>query len=133
MSQYCNSCGSENLNEATFCSKCGTKLLKQTGGEDNSSIEKESDELGFGWWTTWAWLGLTIGNIMIFTNLESNEGLALFLAGIQTLLMILILRYNKYAFLIATVLSINPILWVINGIYLKNRWCNPKVNNGKAC
>jgi len=43
--------------------------------------------------------------------------------------MILILQFNKYAFLIATILSINPIAWIINGIYLKNRWNHPKVNN----
>ena len=45
----------------------------------------------------------------------------------------LILKFNKYAFLIATILSFNPLLWIINGIYLKNRWCHPRVNNGKAC
>lgn len=47
--------------------------------------------------------------------------------------MILILKFNKYAFLIATVLSLNPLLWIINGIYLKNCWCHPKVNKDKSC
>ena len=42
--------------------------------------------------------------------------------------MVMILKFNKYAFLVATVLTINPLLWIINGIYLKNRWDHPKVN-----
>jgi hypothetical protein len=89
-----------------------------------------ADEVGFGWWTTWAWLGLTLGNLMLFVKLEGDVGFALVIAIVNTIFMILILRYNKYAFLIATVISINPILWIINGIYLKNRWKHPKVNNG---
>ena len=42
--------------------------------------------------------------------------------------MVMILKFNKYAFLVATVLTIIPLLWIINGIYLKNRWDHPKVN-----
>lgn len=34
---------------------------------------------------------------------------------------------------IATIISVNPLVWIINGIYLKNRWCHPKVNNGQEC
>lgn len=88
------------------------------------------DEIGFGWWTTWASLGLILGNLALVVKLEDEAGLAVVLVIINTILMVLILRYNKYAFLIATVLSLNPLLWIINGIYLKNRWNHPKVNNG---
>lgn len=37
-------------------------------------------------------------------------------------LAILTLRRSRLAFLLLTIISINPILWIINGIYLKNRW-----------
>lgn len=88
------------------------------------------DELGFKWWKTWAWIGLIISNLYLFGKLEDNIGLIWFIIAVNTVLMILILQYNKYAFLIATILSFNPILWIINGIYLKNRWNHPLVNNG---
>jgi len=37
-------------------------------------------------------------------------------------------RYNKYAFLISTIISLNPWYWIINGIYLNNRW-NEDITN----
>jgi len=95
---------------------------------------KSKNEIGFVWWKIWAWLGLTLGNLYILGSLGEVEEylLAVILIIINTILMILILRFNKYAFLIATILSMDPLLWIINGIYLKNRWNHPKVNNGKV-
>ena len=98
------------------------------GLDQVAAAENTEHEIGFGWWTGWAWIGLTLGNLMLFVKLEGNEGLALILAVINTIQMVEILRFNKYAFLTATVLSLNPLLWIINGIYLKNRWNHPKVN-----
>lgn len=37
-----------------------------------------------------------------------------------------IIKRNKWAFVLGTVLSLNPLLWVINGIYIKNRWSELK-------
>ena len=37
-------------------------------------------------------------------------------------LAILTLRRNRWGFVLLTVLSLNPILWIINTIYIKNRW-----------
>jgi hypothetical protein len=34
----------------------------------------------------------------------------------------LVINRNKIALVVLTVLSINPIIWVINFFYLKNRW-----------
>jgi uncharacterized membrane protein YvbJ len=132
MSQYCMDCGAENLNDAQFCKNCGKKLYQ----EDILNPDKKSvvqKELGFQWWSIWAWLGLILGNLMTFGQLKDMPELALIFVIINTILMIFILKFNKYAFLIATILSINPLLWIINGVYLKNRWCHPKVNNGKEC
>lgn len=132
MSQYCVECGIENLDNAQFCKNCGKALYQES---KNYAVNKDSShqELGFQWWSVWAWLGITLGNLMTFSQLKDMPEVALIFVLINTVLMIFILRFNKYAFLIATILSINPLLWIINGIYLKNRWCDPKVNNGMRC
>ena len=90
--------------------------------------ENENNELGFTWWKVWAWIGLTLGNLTLFLQLQEVMPLAITLIVINTILNVMILKFNKYVFLIATILSINPIIWIINGIYLKNRWNHPKVN-----
>lgn len=97
-------------------------------GEKRKESSNNGDELGFQWWKIWAWLGLTLGNLYMFGVLSEQIGLAIFLILLNSMLMIMILKFNKYAFLIATILSFNPLLWIINGIYLKNRWDHPKVN-----
>jgi len=95
----------------------------------DNNAENDILDIGFKWWTIWGWLGLILGSISIFTSLSGVVAeLLIFFLILNTILMIMILRFNKYAFLIATVLSLNPIVWIINGIYLKNRWKHPKVN-----
>jgi len=90
----------------------------------------ESD-LSFGWWLMWAWLRLTFGNLMIFLYVPDMPELSIILVVVNSAFMVMILRYNKYAFMFATIISLNPLLWIINGIYLKNRWRHPKVNKSK--
>ena len=103
----------------------------------NNGIKKRvqnKNYISFGWWIVWAWL-LIIGNIYLLSigvlaelNDVNPSILYFTILVIHTVLIIFIFRYNKYAFLITTVLSLNPLLWIINGIYLKNRWNHPKVN-----
>lgn len=93
---------------------------------------ENSNDKGFTWWLVWAWLGLTLGNLLAFAQLAELPEAALILVGLNTVLMVLVLQYNKYAFLIATVLTLNPIVWLINGIYLKRRWNHPRVNKGSV-
>ncbi len=97
----------------------------------HDKVNTTNQELGFRWWTIWPWLGLTIGNLYILGAMNKFLSVALILVAVNTVLCFLILRFNKYAFLIATILSINPIIWIVNGIYLKNRWSHPKVNGAK--
>ena len=64
----------------------------------------------FVWWNVWGWLGLTLGNLQIFGAmlkpfLTANVSIPseylffiIFLIGINSILMILILKFNKYAF-----------------------------------
>jgi hypothetical protein len=37
-------------------------------------------------------------------------------------IMVMTIRRSKVGFILMTALSLNPLLWIINGIYLKNRW-----------
>ena len=104
------------------------KIISETLSERGVTEQQLSTDIGFQWWVLWAWLGLTFGNLFVFIELQESLGMTLALVAFNSVFMILILRYNKYAFLIATILSINPVLWIINGIYLKNRWHHPKVN-----
>jgi hypothetical protein len=34
----------------------------------------------------------------------------------------LIIKRSKVALILFTVISINPVIWIINFIYIKNRW-----------
>lgn len=89
---------------------------------NNASQEDNSTYYGYEWWKTWAWLNLTLGNLSLIFVAISLPAFGILYILLLNVLMILILKYNKYAFLIATIISINPVLWIINGIYLKHRW-----------
>jgi len=95
-------------------------------------MEDQVKKLEFVWWELWAVLGLSIGNLVIIGYFSQNYPLAGVLVAVNTVLMIMIYRHNKYVFLFVTVASCNPLLWVINGIYLKNRWNHPDANRDSA-
>ena len=97
--------------------------------ESNDAVN-DIPNMGFRWWKAWGWLGLVVGSVTIgqLILIIGTDAWLLFCLILNTVLMIMILKFNKYAFLIATVLSLNPIVWIINAIYLKNRWHHPKVN-----
>ena len=93
-------------------------------------------EKDFVWWHIWGILGLTVGNLQVLRIAIAPYDGALVIGGIifliNTLLFYNVLTYSKFAFLITTILA-GPIAWIINGIYLINRWCHPKLNGGKPC
>ncbi|MCY1462409.1 hypothetical protein D9M71_801800 [compost metagenome] len=62
---------------------------------------------------------------------KGSVGFAIFLLAANLLLCLGIIRYNKWCFLVMTVFSFNPALWIINGIYLKNRWNHPRCKRGE--
>jgi hypothetical protein len=98
---------------------------------ESNDAENDISDIGFTWWKAWGWLGLILGSVSIIASVAGSGGIGvwlLILLILNAVLMIMILKLNKYAFLIATVLSLNPIIWIINGISLKNRWKHPKVN-----
>lgn len=96
----------------------------------------KKSEVSFKWWDIWAWISIFI--LLTYTSYAwytyGNQTAITFLIitnSISIVLYIYVLKYNKYAFLLATILSFNIILWVINGVYLKRRWEHSKVNKNK--
>lgn len=83
--------------------------------------------LGFAWWTFQGWASLIVGTLICLSQLKDLGSFAVVLAAVNIGLSVMIIRLSKTAFVIGTVLSINPILWIINGIYIKNRWRDPRV------
>ena len=110
------------LSDKGYCENCITNKIPE------ALKSRKQNEIGFQWWEIWAWLGLIFGNSYIWGVSHQVIEVAIIPIVINTILMIFVLKYNKYAFLIATVLSLNPLLWIINAIYLSNRWNHPKVN-----
>jgi hypothetical protein len=106
-------------------------LNKSVESFDRTVAESKLRDLGFTWWNVWGLLGITVGNFMLFSQLLYLGEFGKPLLLLNTALMIAILMKYKYAFLIATIVSLNPLLWVVNGIYLKNRWNHPELKPGK--
>ena len=92
--------------------------MKVKDNKINDNQEEYIKDIGFQWWVVWAWLGLTVGNLYTFFALRDIMGLAVVLIVINSVLIVMILKFNKYAFLVATILSLNPLLWIIKGIDL---------------
>jgi hypothetical protein len=53
---------------------------------------------------------------------ESDIGFNIFITAISITLGYWALKQDKIALVLITIFSINPIIWVINFFYLKNRW-----------
>lgn len=106
-------------------------ILRERGIDPNSPelpIDTPAPQrLGFGWWTFQGWASLVGGTLVILTQARGLGGLAFVLVALNVALSVMLLKYSKIAFVFATVISINPVLWVINGIYIKNRWKDPRV------
>jgi hypothetical protein len=98
----------------------------------SKSDDSNNQDLGFTWWYVWSWLNLGLGVPLVFLKmLDMRWGfVSVILALAYGAICISMLAYNRYAFVAATVLSINPLVWIINGVYVKNRWMHPKVISG---
>ncbi len=105
-----------------YCKSCVTPEIIQLSEISKTQYEEENF---FSWWRAYGWLILILGNIVaVVLYLD----MAFLLVLLNSILGYYILKYNKYAFLIATILTLNPLIWILNGIYLKNRWNHPRVN-----
>jgi len=86
-----------------------------------------SKYLGFTWWIVWTYLGLVLGSASILFGFRHIPAVSVILVALNIWLSIYMLKFSRIAFLIATILSINPVLWIINGVYLKRRWSHPRI------
>ena len=121
----------DNVKEAVIARIRDEESIKNTECQiaPNGKYKQEDSDIGFVWWGIYGWLGLTLGNLLILAKCQENLAIGFLIVAINSIFKILILANNKYAFLIDTILSFNPLSWVINGIYLKNRWNHPRVNS----
>lgn len=88
-------------------------------------------EIGFTWWEIYGILNITLGNGFLAFGMNLPLAAKAIAIAINTAIAIGILLNNRISFLAATALSFNPLIWLINGIYLKNRWNHPRVNPHK--
>jgi hypothetical protein len=90
---------------------------------------------GFVWWHIWGWLGLLVGVpllVMVGLSADRFNGWYLGWAAINGFVHIFVLQFSRSAFLFSTIASLNPLVWIINGIYLRNRWRHPRVLAGSG-
>ena len=126
------------------CQMCGEEFKDETFSKDICQICTRANMAGltrdeylvkseFSWWRIYGFFILIVWNL--FAILGAKEVLVveakIAVVISNTILGVLILKHNKYAFLIATILS-GPLFWIINGIYLKNRWNHPLLNSKKS-
>ena len=66
--------------------------------------------------------GLLIGVLSIAVYPNSGPDWMRFWSIYLVTLGVLMYRQNRWAWLVYVIFSVNPVEWVINGFYLKNRW-----------
>lgn len=100
----------------------------------NVTRASNQQDLGFTWWLVWSWLNLGVGVPFVFMTLLDKKWVltSMIFTLAYGAVCISMLKYNRYAFVAATVLSFNPVVWIINGIYVKNRWEHQKVIAGSV-
>ena len=82
----------------------------------------------WGFWQGTSGLILGIGSTLLGSYLfvstnKTEEAIFVFSVGILAIVLgIFINKRSRWAFVIHTIITINPLVWLINGIYIKNRW-----------
>jgi len=103
--------------------------------------EKYPNLQPYKWGFFQGWVGLLTGGVLtilmlinpllLFSDLKlsEDEGFRIFVTvfmavymSIMAIACLFIIKRKRWGWIVATILSLNPILWVVNGIYLKNRW-----------
>ena len=89
--------------------------------------DSDLKKLGFVWWTFQGWLWLIAGTVGWLGLYKDLGAIAVVLGALNIGLSVMMIRFSRKALIIGTVLTINPFLWIINGIYIKNRRHHPRV------
>lgn len=92
--------------------------------------EPELKPYAWGYFVGWSGLtgGIAYGTSQIIAAFDAYGSRAEFLGMLGVfsiffaIMHALVIRRNKWAWVAAIILQLNPILWIINGIYLRNRW-----------
>lgn len=94
----------------------------------------QKKERGFGWWKFNGWATLFVGTIslLLATGYGEYEVLGVIAIVLNIWLGVAILKMSRWALLMGTIGSLNPILWIINGIYLKSRWSHRRLIGEEA-
>lgn len=99
----------------------------------NASLHKKHPEVKSYVWGYFigcvGMLSLTVTGVLLIVDASNNYGIRSdkyeafgIVALMAAIVHFFILKRSKWAFIIGTLIQLNPILWIINGLYLKNRW-----------
>jgi NADPH:quinone reductase-like Zn-dependent oxidoreductase len=78
-------------------------------------------------WGYFVSLQALIGGIALGILLESGAGVAIACGVVYAVLAWAFARRRRWAWVALTILSLNPVAWVINFIYLRKRWAEDSV------
>ncbi|OEF27434.1 hypothetical protein [Vibrio rumoiensis] len=132
MNQNCPACKSSLAPHSHRCVKCGYFLNPEDDEKDRAKRlaqqkamfdqMEEEDYTSFRWWNVWAGLNVVASTLTFFIALSYDLTWLAAMMGIVFVFAVYCLRLNKYAFVILTVMTFDPILMLINHRYLKSRW-----------
>ncbi|WP_026970465.1 hypothetical protein [Aliagarivorans marinus] len=106
----------------------GFAIVTENCQAETSELAIDKYSKGFVWWNVWGSLNAIVAFVVAVNSAIEGDyllSIALVLIFVGALM---VLKKNKYAFLVMTVLSLNPVIWIINGIYLNERWDYPSLN-----
>ena len=93
--------------------------------------EKNNQTKPYGWGYWFGCQGVSVSAVWVFWHIYAVlfglplSALAAFFFvyfAIQMICSFFILKRKRWAWVTGTTLSLNPLVWLINGIYIKNRW-----------
>jgi hypothetical protein len=99
----------------------------------NKSIEQKDRNVSFIWWKFQAYTGfLYCVFVLVLAFIISPSKYNFYNTSFITLSISILLgcaaycwsivKYNRWAFIIGTLITWNPFIWMINFFYMKNRW-----------
>jgi len=98
---------------------------------DKKLHEKSPDVMPFKWGYFVAWMGIITGVVMAFLSFR-NQALWYRKSDVDLVWGVICLGYawihyfmlqrHRLAWVVGVILHFNPVAWIINAIYIKNRW-----------
>ena len=107
-------------------------MIKADNTQENNKVQ--DTQRTYRWWLVYSVMFILIYGLFMISfwtgwfDVEENGIKGEFIAAVAITVgvfftwLLSLFTYSRVAFLLATIFSLNPVIWVINGIYLKNRW-----------